>query len=111
MKRYNIADLKQTIMESCTTRSNILTMLESTETPKPYVVGKWKAYKVTLPDGIELVTKYGVKMAGEGLPVKVYNENGQYRVEAPGPNGDRDVELAYILTECDQRISSFVVFD
>lgn len=111
MKTFNVSELKSTVMESMTTRANILTLLEGVDPPKPYEIGLWKGYNIVLPDGIELVTKYGVKIAGEGIKVKVYNENGQYSVKAPSPNGEYDVELAYILTECDKRITAFAIFD
>lgn len=108
MKRYNISSLKSTILESSATRSNILTMLESTIPEKPYVIGYWKGYRITLPDGIELATKSGMKMAGRGLPVKVFNNNGQY--SAIEDNRDRKIDLTYVLNEADS-LTDIVVFD
>lgn len=99
-------------MESSVNRSTILTMLEA-QTPPEYVTGYWKAYSITLPDGIELATKRGVKMAGRGLPVHVYNKDGQYRAVLLNSDGSegRDVELSYVINEAAQRISGFVLFD
>jgi hypothetical protein len=93
--RYNIANLKRNILESRINRSNILSLLESND--DLWVTGYWKGYEITLPDGIELKTKYGMKMLGSGLPVKVYNKNGQYtayKEDSPEP-----IELTYVLNE------------
>lgn len=95
MIRYNLANLKRNILEASVNRSNILTMLEANG--DLWVTGYWKGYEITLPDGVELKTKYGMKMIGSGLPVKVYNKNGQYtayKVDSPEP-----IELTYVLNE------------
>ena len=104
MKKYAIAGLKQNILESSATRSNILSLLES-ETPKNYVVGKWGGYSITLPDGIQLKTKNGIR--GKNFPVKVYNENGQYKAF----DGEYEIPLVYVLNEAVSRVTEIRIFD
>lgn len=108
MKRYNVSELKESLLESSATRRNILTLLESSVPSEPYVIGMWKGQSITLPDGIELTTKTGMKMMGEGLPVKVYNKDGQYSAFT---DKGAPIELTYIINESDDRVTSIIVFD
>lgn len=112
MKRYNVASLKNIILESSATRRNILTLLESQEPTEPYVIGRWKGYSITLPDGIELTTKQGMKIAGAGYKVKVYNKDGQYTAYRTD-HGDLNtpIELTYVINECQERVTDIVVYD
>jgi len=112
MKRYNVASLKNIILESSATRKNILTLLESNLPEEPYVIGRWKGYRITLPDGIELTTKQGMKIAGEGCKVKVYNKDGQYTAYRTD-HGDLNtpIELTYIINESQERVTDIVVYD
>lgn len=112
MKRYNVRELKGAILESSATRRNILMLLESAEPSEPYVIGRWKGYRITLPDGIELTTKQGMKIAGEGYKVKVYNKDGQYTAYRTD-HGDLNtpIELTYIINEADSRVCDIVVYD
>lgn len=112
MKRYNVESLKSAILESNATRHNILTLLESAQPSEPYVIGRWKGYSITLPDGVELTTKQGMKIAGDGYKVKVYNKDGQYTAYRTD-HGDLDtpIELTYIINEAQGRVTDIVVYD
>ncbi|MFA5404611.1 MAG: hypothetical protein WC358_06725 [Ignavibacteria bacterium] len=112
MKRYNVGDLKNAILESSATRHNILTILESETPPEPYVIGRWKGYSITLPDGVELTTKRGMKIAGAGYKVKVYNKDGQYTAYMTD-HGDLEtpIELTYVINEAHGQVIDIVVYD
>lgn len=111
MKRHNVADLRSKLLESSVTRSNILTLMEAGE-PVNYVVGYWKGYYITLPDGVELLTKRGMKIAGKGYQVKVYNKDGQYSATKMNNEGvDCPIELVYVMNESDNRVTKIICFD
>ena len=104
MKRYDIAGLKRNIMESTVNRSNILSLFEA-EAPKNYVDGRWGGYTITLPDGIQLKTKNGIR--GKDFPVKVFNEDGQYKAF----DGEHEIPLVYVLNEAVARVVEMQIFD
>jgi hypothetical protein len=111
MKRHKIADLKRSILESSVTRENILCLLESQLPPEPYVTGYWKGTSIDLPDGVELKTALGMKMMGKGLPVKVYNKDGEYTAFQVTASGEYPIQLTYVLNESIERVTDIVVFD
>lgn len=108
---YKIKDLRNKVMESMVNRDNILCLLESNEPPEPYTLGYWKGYTITLPDGVELETKTGMKIAGRGYPTKVYNKDGQYSAVSLIGNEWRPVDLAYVLNESIYKTVDLVIYD
>lgn len=88
-----VNDLRKKFQESTVKRENILTLLEAMQ-PPVQVMGKWKGCVITLPDGIELHTKYGMKNI-EPYDVYVSNINGQYRAFKDGS----EIELSQVVNE------------
>jgi len=111
VKRHNVSDLRQRLVESRITRDNILCLMESATPPEPYVVGFWKGYSINLPDGVELRTKAGMKMMGKGLPVKVYNKDGQYIAIKEQGGEEYPIDLTYVINESVERVTDITVFD
>jgi len=84
-------------------------LLESAEPSEPYVIGKWGGNTITLPDGIQLKTKHGVRC--KDCPVKVFNKDGQYSAYETSNGVDRQIELTYIINESIEAVSTLVVYD
>lgn len=103
MKRYNISEIRNTLVESKFSRANILTMFEAVDIKPAPIMGRWGGYTITLPDGIQLKTKNGIRC--KSCPVEVYNENGQYTAFSDG----HPIELVYVLNE--SRVTEVRIFE
>ena len=111
MKRFKVSELRSNLIESTVTRGNILTLLESITPPEPYIIGLWKDNTIVLPDGVELKTKVNLRMGDKGLPVKVYNKDGEYSAIQTQEGKELPIELTYVINESIERVTDIIVFD